>query len=126
MARKIAIGGLLLLLIGSALLQNRYINRCCTTLMRAVDELEAAANNDDDAALGLAAQRLFDTWNDNRSVLAGIAEHSEVEQIHEEIVDVLFYVYSGGGEELFLGVARLRHAVSHLWQMDNFNLRNIF
>lgn len=115
-----------ILLIGFSIFQTIYLNDVLGELLdiSAQAQAEYVAGELTDSLK--TSRVLLDRWNHHKHVLSALIDHSELDEIHIEIMNLLGDMSAGNSAQVPATFARLNYALGHIQQIDSFGLGNIF
>lgn len=115
-----------ILLIGFAAFQTVYLNHIIDELVQISAQAQAEyVAGDQDKSLA-TSKELLNQWNTHKEMLSALVDHSELHNIHTEMMNLLGDMSANNSTQIPATFARLNYSLEHIKQMDMLSLGNIF
>ena len=126
MAKKIAMGVLLILIIGGAFLQHLYVTGATEDLLDDLNQVSDALHLDEiDKAL--AASKTFnENWEKEKRLYEALFKHEEVDLISACAARLTQLCQQANKSEALAVTAETLYYVNHIHDIDSIRLENIF
>lgn len=116
---------ILVLLFSATLVNSRYLKSVTDGLTNQLNQAEAAAETGDWAKAAELTKAAQDDWHSHDLYLYTMLRHSDTDQIHTGFREVLEFIYCQEGGEYSAANARLLSELGLLYEMEQFNLKNL-
>lgn len=124
--KRLYIALLLLVTVATAcFLSHRYLHRQTDRMLNTLQHIEEQYRNGDTASAIALAERFAADYQQVSDRISCYVAHSELQDSRETAALLPTLLRSGGEEELWMEMARLRSQLQHLQDVDDPILRNI-
>ncbi len=125
MGKKIAIFGLLALIIVTALIENFYVRNTTDRLTETLTHLQTALKLGDDEGARDAAEKFSSEWEDQKQRLEALFEHNEVDVISSTEKRIESFCAAGDRVNALAEVSAALFYINHLHEMIGLRWENI-
>ncbi|AVP60894.1 DUF4363 domain-containing protein [Clostridium botulinum] len=116
---------LFLILIFTLVNYSFKLNTTCKNFMNQCDELEELVSSESwEKAYGKSLE-LFNDWQDNHFVISMVINHSEIDNINNELWKLTQYVKCKSEDESLASIHVVKFLLEHIIKMEKINIENI-
>ena len=126
MVKKIALGVLIVLLLGGAWWQNTYIKGATERLTTLLGDVQRALDEDDFDAAVVAADEFSAQWKKEKQVYEALIDHDDIDLISATTARMKSYCDTRFREGALAETHALLFYVRHLKDIDTIGWENIF
>ncbi len=126
MAKKIAMGVLLLLIIGGAVLQHIYVTGATDELKNDLNQVYDALQADDFEKALEASQTFSENWEKEKHMYETLFKHEEVDLISAGAARLTQMCAQANKPEALAETAETVYYINHIHEIDSVKWENIF